>query len=236
MGRTRLVVALLLFLVPLLGSRAQAVEPLRGFPVVFDSREVFSTNIKLFPNWTGVLQRARAEIARADATCSSSQSSACPPDEWRDILRHIAGLSRRAQVDYVNARINAHPYVPSLRNWGTISYWETPFEFFRRNGQCQDYATTKFILLRAAGIANDAMRLVVVHDFVSKQDHALLLVDVDGQAVMLDNQTKDVVPAAQVHRYQPYYSINETGWWQHLPPARPTAVAATRAAAPGTDG
>jgi predicted transglutaminase-like cysteine proteinase len=218
------------------GAAAQAAELPPSFPPVFDSREVFSANIRLFPNWTGVLQRARAEIAGAASPCLGTASSHCRPDEWQEILRHVDGLSRRAKVAFVNASINAHPYVPSLRNWGTPSYWETPFEFLRRSGQCQDYATTKFILLREAGIPNDAMRLVVVHDFVSKQDHALLLVDVDGQALMLDNQTKDVVPATEVHRYQPYYSINETGWWQHQPRTPPAAIASRRAAATGADG
>jgi predicted transglutaminase-like cysteine proteinase len=235
-GSARLLIGFHLLLVALAGSPAHAVEPPHGFPAVFDSREVFSANIKLFPSWTDVLQRARAEIARADAPCSGAASSGCQPDEWQSILRHLTGLSPRAKTEYVNARVNAHPYVASLRNWHAASYWETPFEFFRRNGQCQDYATTKFMLLRAAGIPNDAMRLVVVHDFVSKQDHALLLVDVDGEALMLDNQTRDIVPAAQVHRYQPYYSINETGWWRHLPQT-PAAIAALRpAAAPGADG
>jgi predicted transglutaminase-like cysteine proteinase len=232
----RLVVAINLLLLSFLCSPAQAVEPTHRFPAIFDSREIFSANLVEFTNWTGVLRRARAEIAAAGALCSHSASNVCQPDEWQDILRHLAGLSTRGKVEYVNTRINAHPYVSSLRNWGTTSYWETPFEFFRRNGQCQDYATTKFLLLRAAGIPNDAMRLVVVHDFVSQQDHALVLVDVDGEALMLDNQMKDVLPADRIHRYRPYYSINETGWWQHVP--RPlSAIAGLRpAVAPRTDG
>src|SRR5436309_645079 len=59
------------------------------------------------------------------------------------------------------------------------NYWETPFEFIRKNGQCQDYATTKFLLLRAAGVPNDAMRLVVVHDIERDLDHAVLVVYVE---------------------------------------------------------
>jgi hypothetical protein len=35
---------------------------------------------------------------------------------------------------------------------------------------------------------------------------------------MLDNQMHDVVPVANVHHYQPYYSINERGWWLHRGP------------------
>jgi predicted transglutaminase-like cysteine proteinase len=232
-GFARLLAGVQLLFVALFTLPTGAVAaPPHVFPAVFASREVFSANIDLFPNWTGVLQRARAEIA-GGASCSNSASPACPPAEWQDILHHAAGLGLRAKVDYVNTRINAHPYVASVRNWGTVSYWETPFEFLRRNGQCQDYATTKFMLLRAAGVSNDLMRIVVTHDFVSRQDHAVLLVEVDGEALVLDNLARDVVPATKVYRYQPYYSINEAGWWRHLPPATPAAMAALRPATAG---
>ncbi len=40
--------------------------------------------------------------------------------------------------------------------------------------------------------------------------------------MVLDNQIADVTPAARIHRYVPYYSINRTGWWYHVP-TRPAA-------------
>jgi predicted transglutaminase-like cysteine proteinase len=45
--------------------------------------------------------------------------------------------------------------------------------------------------------------------------HAVLIVDLDGQSLLLDNQIRNVVPVSSVHHYQPYYSLNETGWWMH---------------------
>ena len=47
--------------------------------------------------------------------------------------------------------------------------------------------------------------------------HAVLVVYLDGEALILDNQVLQVVPADQIRHYQPYYSLNETSWWLHQP-------------------
>lgn len=49
---------------------------------------------------------------------------------------------------------------------------------------------------------------------------------------MLDNLAPRVVSAAANPNYRAYYSINETGWWLHLPtplmPASPDRQVASR--------
>jgi predicted transglutaminase-like cysteine proteinase len=187
-----------------------------GFPRIFGADERFSADIAPFTNWTRVLDRAHRELASAAQVCAPGTISGCEPAEWRAAREALAAMDLRGKVAYVNARMNRHAYVPSLVNWGTESYWETPFEFLRRNGQCQDYAVAKFLLLRAAGVPNEAMRLVVVRDTISRLDHAVLVVDVEGEALVLDNLTPAVLPIEAVRHYIPYYSINETGWWQHI--------------------
>ena len=74
------------------------------------------------------------------------------------------------------------------------------------------------------------MRLVVVHDLETRLDHAVTIVYVDGDALVLDNQMKQVVPASQLRRYVPYYSINRTGWWYHLPRTSTERLKVARAA------
>ena len=191
-------------------ARAQA-----GFPRIFGADERQSYDIAPFTNWTRVIARAQHEMTAATVVCAPGVTAACEPAEWREALQAMAGMSLRQKVDYANAAMNRHTYVPSLVNWGTSSYWETPFEFLRRSGQCQDYAIAKFVLLRAAGVPNDSMRLVVVRDTLSRLDHAVLVVAVDGTGLVLDNQSPSVLPAEAVRRYIPYYSINENAWWQH---------------------
>jgi predicted transglutaminase-like cysteine proteinase len=192
------------------------VRAAQGFPRIFGADERFSDNIAPFASWTRVLERARREMLAATDVCPPGVTIACEPAEWRAAREQLVSIGLRAKVEYVNAQMNRHSYIPSLVNWGTVSYWETPFEFLRRNGQCQDYAVAKFLLLRAAGVPNDLMRIVVVRDTLSRIDHAVVVVDVDGEALVLDNQVAAVRPVEAVRRYSPYYSINETGWWQHV--------------------
>ena len=205
-------------------------------PALFGTSEVFSSDNSAFFKWTGVMARFEAEQRHAARSCiiaadpspsahPSTTAEDCPPAQWQALVAELAGLEPRAMLERVNAVINGHPYIPSQRNWGESNYWETPFEFLRKSGQCQDYAVAKYLLLRAAGMPADQLRIVVLRDETLGLDHAVTVAYVDGEALLLDNQIRNVVPAAGVHHYRPYYSINEQGWWlHHGPRARYAAV------------
>lgn len=193
---------------------------------MFGTREIHYFGLSPFTRWSTLLVRWQREREDAAESCLSSHSTAppCPPREWIELIARFRHRPLSEQVDGINAAINAHPYISALDNWGDPSHWETPFEFFRRNGQCQDYAITKFLLLRELGVPDQAMRLVVLRDVRRQVDHAVLVVDVSGRELMLDNLARTVVLASSNPNYHAYYSINESGWWLHLPnPLMPTA-------------
>jgi predicted transglutaminase-like cysteine proteinase len=209
---------------PLPAGERAAASP--DAPGLFGTREVYSRDIAAFAKWTGMLARFRSEQAVAGRDCAAR---ACEPAEWRDLLGALRGLGLRAKLDHVNVAMNRHPYVPSQRNWGESNYWETPFEFLRKSGQCQDYAIAKYLLLRAAGVPASKLRVLVLRDMRLGLDHAVTVAYVAGEAWLLDNQIDTVVPAAGIHHYQPYYSINEDGWWLHVGPRARYASAAAGA-------
>lgn len=186
---------------------------------MFGTHQIYSSDLTPFARWIKLLSRWEHEREDAAESCVSAHDSAppCPPREWIALIARFRDQPLQAQIDGVNAAINAHPYVSALDNWGDPGRWETPFEFMRRNGQCQDYAITKFLLLRALGVPDDAMRLVVLRDIRRQVDHAVLVVTVAGRSLMLDNLAPHVVSAASNPDYRAYYSINESGWWMHLP-------------------
>src|SRR5690242_16694870 len=186
----------------------------RQTPALFGPREIYSPDTTAFAKWTGMLARFGLEQAAAQRGCAGE----APCAEWHRILGALDGLDLRAKLDRVNAAVNRHPYVASQQNWGESNHWETPFEFFRRSGQCQDYAIAKYLLLRAAGVPAAQLRVLVLRDTELGLDHAVTVAYVDGEAFLLDNQIGTVVPADSVHHYQPYYSINERGWWLHVGP------------------
>jgi predicted transglutaminase-like cysteine proteinase len=231
----RLAVALALFSVgaaPAFAGQVLSPQSIPGqHPRIFGNIEIYSPDVAPFWKWTTMLARYHDELRHVRHVCRDGEWSGCEPAEWRHLVKELRGLDLRAKLDRVNAEINRHPYVRSIDNWGNPNYWETPFEFLKVGGQCQDYAITKYLLLRAAGVDEDDLRVVVVRDMNLQLDHAILVVFVDGGALVLDNQIGRVLPATLIHHYRPYYSINEAGWWRHIPVRRelpPTVVAAGR--------
>jgi predicted transglutaminase-like cysteine proteinase len=194
---------------------------------LFGSSEVYSRSTWRFKQWTDMLARADAENKDAQHVCTSRTDEHCVPAEWQGLIDRLRGLDLRQQIAIANQAINRHRYVPTAVNWHRSMYWETAFEFLRHGGQCQDYAIAKYLLLRAAGVSADHMRLVVLRDTAINLDHAVLAVYVDGEPQLLDNLRSDVVPASSVGEYHPYYSINENGWWTHFGGQAVTRVAAS---------
>jgi predicted transglutaminase-like cysteine proteinase len=179
---------------------------------LFGTEEVYSSDNAAFTKWNGMLARHRAQLAEAGA-CEG-----CVAAEWRDLVARLTALPFRAKIEAVNAALNRYPYVTSLRNWGETNRWETPLEFLRKGGQCQDYAIAKYLALRAAGVPADRLRLVVLRDMRLEIDHAVTVAYGEGEAWVLDNQSAALVTTDSLLHYQPYYSISEQGWWLHRGP------------------
>jgi predicted transglutaminase-like cysteine proteinase len=198
----------------------------RAHAALFGSNEIYSQSIWRFKQWTDMLARSAAEEEDAQHPCATQSETHCVPPEWQSLLDQMQGLDLRQQIELVNDAMNRHPYVTTMQNWHRSMYWETAFEFLRYGGQCQDYAIAKYLLLRAAGVPAELMRMVVLHDAAIGLDHAVLAVYVDGEPLLLDNLRTDIVPASSVSYYHPYYSINETGWWFHFGGQSMTRLAA----------
>jgi predicted transglutaminase-like cysteine proteinase len=183
---------------------------------LFNTREIFHSDTAYFKQWTDMIDRTNAEFAAGPASCADGRPECAALNEWARFVAVLAPLPLREKVLRANAALNRVPYVPTTRNWNRAMYWEAPLEFLSYGGQCQDYAIAKYVALRQAGVAADQMRIVVLRATERGEDHAVLVVNVDGEALLLDNLRRDVVPANSVASYRPYYSINETGWWQHF--------------------
>jgi predicted transglutaminase-like cysteine proteinase len=233
------IIALFVSVMPALAAWPPAIADLRAAPMppsfiapmpsLFDTQEIFHGDTSPFKQWIDMLGRANAEFATTSSSCIGRQPE-CELNKWSQLVAQIAPLQLRDKVSRVNAVLNRVPYVPTTRNWSRASYWEAPLEFLAYGGQCQDYAVAKYMALRQAGVPADEMRIVVLRATALGEDHAVLVVDVDGEALMLDDGRIDVIPARSETSYRPYYSINELGWWQHV--AADTSEIAERQARP----
>lgn len=200
-----------------------AAQPAAGSsetPLLFGAREVRSDNLELFTKWTAALARAFDERRLADAPCAAAAFNRCHLAEWRRFVESLRGLDRLTQLAAVNRHMNQKRYILDPRNYGVRDYWAAPGQFLRRDGDCEDYAIAKFMSLKSLGFTNREMRVVVLQDLNLGVAHAILVVYLEGRALVLDNQIGDVVAADAVHHYRPIYSINEHHWWLHRLPSQ----------------
>ena len=118
------------------------------------------------------------------------------------------------QIYRVHRYVNRFRYLEDQDVWGVPDYWAVPEQLFGRGGDCEDYALTEYISLRALGFPASRLRLVLVHDEFKDVDHAVLMVASEKGTVVLDNNHVRVMSwAAMQERYRPYYALNEKGVW-----------------------
>lgn len=193
-----------------------AVATAVAYTPLFGSREVKATTMTAFKQWLSVMNRYSGERSLEQLPCTND-SIICHIVEWKAFIATLDGKDRLSQLEEVNRYMNAHPYIQDIANWGLPDYWETPKEFLDRNGDCEDYAIAKYYSMRALGMGNETLRIVVLQDLNLRIPHAILVAYVDGKPYVLDNQIPQVVTADVIHHYRPFYSINEQNWWLHRP-------------------
>lgn len=202
-----IVAPMLAFTICILISYPAHPAAARSYPKLFGSFELQSNNMQKFPKWNSMLARWKN-----GAPC---ESSTCTTKGWNDLINRLKGKDLATQLREVNREMNLHPYILDINNWGAEDYWETPFEFLKKNGDCEDYAIAKYMALKALGVPIDDMRVVALRDLNLQLGHAVLVVYVNNEPMLLDNQISSVVPANSIKHYLPVYSINEHNWWLH---------------------
>jgi predicted transglutaminase-like cysteine proteinase len=176
------------------------------------------SDLKPFPKWTGMIDRYAYQQQLSDDQCDTVKFHPCSIMQWKELTEGLKNASLEEKLDKVNDWSNAHPYIIDQINWGMNDYWETPYEFMEINGDCEDYAISKYYSLRAAGVPAEKMRVIIVQDLnLGGIIHAILGVIDGDDLLILDNQIKQVRSAYKILHYKPIYSVNEDGWWRYVP-------------------
>ena len=121
-----------------------------------------------------------------------------------------AGASRRTKVAAVNRWVNERVRFAEDRvNYGSRDYWADAAETLRRGaGDCEDYAIAKMQILTAMGVARDDMFLTLARDTIRRADHAVLVVMLAGQPVVLDNGSDELLDGTVANDFRPVYSFS----------------------------
>jgi predicted transglutaminase-like cysteine proteinase len=188
-------------------------------PPLFGTSEFRAESLDALPKW----QRVLCQIEREQSTYQACArgSKICPSRAavaWQSVIRSQIGRPSIEQLQAVNRFLNDWRYKSDDHNYGRRDYWATPLEFLRNSGDCEDYAIAKYVSLRQLGFTPEQLRMVVVRDVLRDLAHAVLAVYLDDEVYILDNLTNAVLPQDRISHYVPYYSINETTRWAHVPP------------------
>jgi predicted transglutaminase-like cysteine proteinase len=174
----------------------------------------FLTGGGLRDKWLGVQRLLDDEMVQV-ALCEGDHDGCVSPAalKFLDIVDAAKLRDGRARLGEVNRAINlAIRPVSDLAQHGQIDAWTSPLATFARGGgDCEDYAIAKFVALRMAGIAPDDLRIVIMHDTIHGEDHAVAAARLDGRWLMLDNRRMAMVADSDVRNYRPTFVINQHG-------------------------
>ena len=166
----------------------------------------------LHDKWQGVQRRLGDELVQL-ALCEGDPDRCASPAALKFLAIIDAARLRdgRARLGEVNRAVNlAIRPISDLAQYGQIDVWSSPLATLARGGgDCEDYAIAKYVALRLAGIAPEDLRIVVMHDTVHGDDHAVAAARLDGRWLTLDNQRMAMVEDADVRNYRPTFVIDQ---------------------------
>lgn len=176
---------------------------------------------EILTKWGSVEDQIKAENQML-ARCRSG-GAWCPRAARRFLAIVNDGRARdgRARIGVINREINLS-IVPTsdLAQWGAADHWSTPLETFTtQRGDCEDYAIAKYVALRAAGVRQQDIRLVVVRNNAAKEHHAVVTVRLDGNWIILDNRWLALVRDREMWRATPLFELDDNGVRRFVGPA-----------------
>lgn len=201
---------------------------LLSFPAIggyrFDEPESYVAGATALPAWAYALERHSDEMSVIRDCLAIEEECDGRLKGLRHIILKGASLEQDDQLKLVNRYINKRRYRRdrkqlslSVSDGGQSrlrNQWSTLLEFLHRGGDCEDYATAKYFLLRELGYKAEDMRVVVSYDRSVRAHHAVLAIkQADGSSWLLELDNS--IRKTRQRGYRFIYAINENGIWDH---------------------
>jgi predicted transglutaminase-like cysteine proteinase len=171
--------------------------------------------------WLGVEHRLEDENLQL-VLCEEDRDRCASPAalQFLSVVDKAKARKGRARLGEVNRAINlAIRPMSDLAQWGELDVWSSPLTTFANGaGDCEDYAIAKFVALRQAGIAPDDLRIVIIRDKLSGENHAVTAARLDGHWLILDNRRMAMVEDTNARNYRPLFVIDQYGIMQYVDP------------------
>ncbi len=196
-------------------ARAVSEEPKTG---LFGTIEIPSNNLEALPQWVRVVnnfgkaEKLSKQCDKDIQKCTSQQMTL-----WRAKIQELEDAEPTTKIREINKFINKWRQVSHRENYKQNDYWGTPIEFITFGGDSEDFAIMKYVSLKELGIDTSKMRIVVTNDVLRGVTHTVLSVHWGKRRFVLDSQNDTVLQEQFVKYYVPFYSVNETTRWAHVP-------------------
>ena len=190
----------------------------------FDADEDLLARAQAFEAWhTAVLEH---EDTRAKLSACATDKSACRGRmrSFNRMLERAGALSDEEQIELVNYYINRSRYDEDRRRrlhneagerigWQR-NQWSSLHTFLIKGGDCEDYASSKYFMLRELGFAAENLRVVVARSRELGGIHAVLAIKrPDGAIWLLDSDNRIRKRSHRDYRF--IYAMNEHFVWDH---------------------
>jgi predicted transglutaminase-like cysteine proteinase len=190
----------------------------------FDAPDTFLADASAWPAWARTLEQHERDRNAIRECLANEQSCHGKLKSLRYVINRGAELNRERQLKLVNRYINKRRYrrdrrktSPSVVPGGEASlknHWVGLLGFLKRGGDCEDFASAKYFLLRELGVPAEDLRVLVTWERKARDYHAVLAVRrEDGSSWLLESD--DTIVRGNQRRYRFIYALNEKGIWDH---------------------
>jgi predicted transglutaminase-like cysteine proteinase len=170
--------------------------------------------------WNGVVADIRAD-REVLARCRSDARH-CPAAAQRFLAIIAEGRKHegRARIGVINRAINlAIQPLSDLAQWGVEDRWTSPLATLTSGrGDCEDYAIAKYVALLEAGVDESDVRLIIVRDIATGDDHAVVSARVDEKWIILDNRRLTLLEDNAMPHVLPLFAFDQEGAKRFAPP------------------
>ena len=191
-----------------------ATEPAAAREEPFGLSTSNLTEGPLRAKWLAVEKTIAAE-ADIIAACASDRAhcTSQPALRFLDIVNTAAARDGLARLGEINRAINlAIRPVSDSAQYGVEDHWSSPLATLASGaGDCEDYAIAKFVALRAAGVPDKDLRLVIIRENATGDDHAVVAARSGGHWRVLDNRTFLMIEDNGFAKYRPLFAIDAEG-------------------------
>lgn len=196
----------------------QKPQPAAVLPFgIFGSLELQTNATKGLGEWRRVQSAMRVEQKTYDDCDAGGKGCPAHLRDWRGKLKIWSAADPSAQLSLVNSWVNRRiRYAEDSNAFGAKDFWASPAISLKGRGDCEDYAIAKYASLKALGVSEDRMRIVIVKDTRKKIGHAVLSVKMPADIYILDNQNAEPILHQRISHYAPVYSINAGGRWINI--------------------